>query len=160
MRKFPPGVYGRQRMQFYPAPFRSPIRAFAALVFPYQGDNVLVCDIEGRGWTIPSGRVEPSESSLQAAIREAQEEAGAELADTQYIGCYRISERGEVRWADCFVARVAALGEIKMQEESRGRRFATDEELPALYHWWSPLTALVFQHAKEVYRRGEDRLAR
>ena len=36
LKKFPVGPYGRQRLQFYPAPFRAPLRAFAGLVFPWM----------------------------------------------------------------------------------------------------------------------------
>lgn len=144
-------------MHFYPAPFRAPLRAFVALVFPWSDSKVLVCDIEGRGWCIPSGRVEPDESSLEAAIREAREEGGAELADCQYIGCYQIQERRETRWADCFVARVASLGEIGMKEESFGRKLVALDELPGMYHLWNPLTENVFLHSLEVLRRSKSR---
>jgi len=153
VRRFPSGQYGRQRLQFFPAPYRAPLRAFAGLVFPWQDEKVLICDIEGRGWCIPSGRVEPFETSLEAIKREAVEEAGAVLQDIQYIGCYYITERREVRWADCYAARVADLVEIGMQEESLGRQFVTLDELPAIYHLWNPLTEMVFQHSREVLSR-------
>jgi len=153
VKRFPVGQYGRQRLQFYPAPFRSPLRAFAALVFPWDGDRVAIADIEGRGWCIPSGRVEPNESSAEAVKREAIEEAGLQLLDVQYIGCYHISERREVRWADCFVARVGEVGEIQRTDESKGRKFVLLDELPALYHLWNPLTRMVFEHSLEVLQR-------
>lgn len=153
MKRFPTGQYGRQRLQFHPAPFRAPLRAFAGLVFPWEDEQVLIADIEGRGWCIPSGRVEPDETSLDAVKREALEEAGAILRDVQYIGCYHISERREVRWADCYVARVEELVEIGRQDESKGRRFVTLDELPALYHLWNPLTKMVFEHSLEILRR-------
>lgn len=153
MKKFPSGQYGRQRLQFFPAPYRAPLRSFAGLVFPWDGDRVLVCDIAGRGWCIPSGRVEPDETSLQAVKREAIEEAGAVLTDLQYIGCYHISERREVRWADCYAARVERLVEIGMKNESHGRQLCTLDELPAIYHQWSPLTKMVFEHSLEVLER-------
>ncbi len=153
MKRFPSGEYGRQRLQFYPAPFHAPLRAFIGLVFPWEGEQVLIADICGRGWCIPSGRVEVGETSLDAVRREAQEEAGALLSDIQYIGCYQISERQEIRWADCYVARIAELVEIGMQEESKGRRLATLEELPDIYHLWNPLTKMVFEHSKEILDR-------
>ncbi len=159
MKRFPVGQYGRQKLQFYPAPFRAPLRAFAGLVFPWDGEKVLICDIDGRGWCIPSGRVEPMETSLEAVHREAQEEAGAILADVQYIGCYHISERNEIRWADCYTARVDRLVEIGMQEESKGRKLCSLDELPAIYHLWNPLTHMVFEHALEIARRVEKRRA-
>ncbi len=160
MSRFPSGQYGRQRLQFYPAPFRAPLRAFAGLVFPWVDDQVLLADIDGRGWCIPSGRVEPNETSLEAVRREALEEAGAVLKSIQYIGCYHISERREVRWADCYVACVEDLVEIGMQEESKGRQLVTLDELPALYHLWNPLTELVFLHSKEILDRHLKHLCR
>lgn len=156
MRKFPSGTFGRQRLQFFPAPFKAPLRTFAVLVFAWKEDRVVVCDIEDRGWCIPSGRVEPHEESLQAAHREAMEEGGIELARVQYIGCYNISERREVRWADCYAAKVARVGEISMTEESRGMKLLTIEELPAIYHLWNPLTEAVFQYSFEVVQRLSD----
>jgi 8-oxo-dGTP diphosphatase len=153
MKKFPSGQYGRQRLQFFPAPFRAPLRAFAGLVFPWVGEKIVVCDIMDRGWSIPSGRVEPNETSLEAVKREAVEEAGAVLCNVQYIGCYHITERRETRWADCYVAQVAEFVEIGMQEESRGRRVVSLEELPEIYHLWNPLTQMVFDHSREVLER-------
>lgn len=153
MKRFPAGKYGRQRLQFFPAPFRAPLRSFAGLVFPWEGDKVLVADICDRGWCIPSGRVEAYETSLDAVRREALEEAGAVLKDLQYIGCYHISERREVRWADCYAARIDRLVEIGMKDESRGRLLVTLDELPAIYHLWNNLTQMVFEHSREVLDR-------
>jgi 8-oxo-dGTP diphosphatase len=132
------------------------LRTFAVLVFAWQDDRVVICDIEDRGWCIPSGRVEADENSLQAAHREAQEEGGVELDRVQYIGCYQISERREVRWADCYAAKVANVGEISMKQESLGMKLVTVEELPAIYHLWNPLTEAVFHFSHEVVERLKD----
>ncbi|HMS54147.1 MAG TPA: NUDIX hydrolase [Fimbriimonadaceae bacterium] len=153
MRKFPSGKYGRQTLTFYPAPFRSPLRAFAGLVFPWRNDMVLCCDILGRGWCVPSGRVEPDEESIEAVRREAVEEAGAILDQLQYIGAYQIVERAETRWADVYTAGVLDLVDIQLPEESRGRRFFTLDELPGTYHIWNELTEQVFRHAHDVFSR-------
>ncbi|MFZ4506929.1 MAG: NUDIX domain-containing protein [Fimbriimonas sp.] len=153
MRKFPSGQYGRQRLQFFPAPFKPPLRAFASLVFPWDGDRVLICDIADRGWCIPSGRVEPDETSLEAAQREAQEEGGAILQEVQYIGSYMITERNEVRWADCYTATVERLVDIGIIAESKGRQFVTMDELPPIYHLWNELTERVFEHSRDVAQR-------
>lgn len=157
MKRFPIGRYGRQTLQFFPAPVKAPLRAFAALVFPWQDEQVLICDIDGRGWCIPSGRVEPEETSEQAVRREALEEAGAILSDLQYIGCYKITEKREIRWADCYAAHVSSLVDIGMTNESFGRRFVAINELPALYHMWDGLTERVFQHSLEVLKRTDRR---
>lgn len=156
MKTFPSGRYGRQMLNFYPAPFKAPLRAFAVLVFAWRGDEVLVCDIADRGWCVPSGRVDPGENSLEAAIREAREEAGAELRDVQYIGCYQIKDRNEVRWADCFAAHVAELNAIIADQESMDRKLVSYDALPDIYHLWNDLTALVFTHSREILRRSEQ----
>ncbi len=154
MKRFPVGQYGRQTLQFLPAPFRAPLRAFASLVFPWHdADRVVLADIDGRGWCIPSGRVEPDETSLEAARREALEEAGAVLGTVDYLGAYHITERREVRWADVYVSDVLDLVEIGMPEESLGMRLATMEELPTIYHMWNELTERVFLHSREVIGR-------
>lgn len=155
MKRYPSGTYGRQRLEFHPAPFRAPLRAFAGLVFAWKDDKVLICDIDGRGWCIPSGRVEPYENSLEAVCREALEEGGALLGCVQYLGCYRISEKREVRWADCFAATVCDLVEITRKDESRGRKLVTVEELPTLYHLWNPLTERLFELSREVVLRNQ-----
>lgn len=50
---------------------------------PYHGDRILLCKraIEPRlgKWTLPAGFMENGESSLQGAIRETAEEAGANI---------------------------------------------------------------------------------
>lgn len=153
MKRFPAGNFGRQRLEFFAAPFRAPLRAFAALVFAWDGDRVLVCDICDRGWCVPSGRIEPNEESIDAARREALEEAGAIIADVQYIGCYRVSERTEVRWADVFAARVEELREFVGGEESRDRRLAVFEELEGMYHLWNPLIEELFLYSREAVAR-------
>lgn len=154
LKKFPSGSYGRQTLQFHPAPYKAPLRAFAALVFPWRGEEILLCNIEDRGWCIPSGRVEAYESSLDAVHREAMEEAGAVLEAIQYIGCYRIQEKSEIRWADVFTARVADLKEITVPEESLGRQFCTMDDLPTTYYQWDEQTKMVFEHALGIMRRA------
>ncbi|MBL8049516.1 MAG: NUDIX domain-containing protein [Chthonomonas sp.] len=156
MKRFPCGKFGRQTLEFFPAPHKAPLRSFIALVFCWQNDQVLVCDICDRGWCIPSGRVEPDESSCQAAHREALEEAGALLDEPMYIGCYRISEKTEIRWADVFVADIKELVEITMPEESRGRKLVSLEELPDIYHLWTPLTEQLFHHSRDVLARRTE----
>lgn len=158
--RFPSGRYGRQKLEFHPAPFRAPFRAFAALVFPWSQDRVLLCNIEDRGWCIPSGRVEPNETSLEAAAREAREEAGAVLSDILYLGCYRVTTKGEVRYADLYTALVVELHEIPSEFESMGRQYRSLQELPEIYHLWNPLTKALFEHAYERISRHVEAMGR
>jgi 8-oxo-dGTP pyrophosphatase MutT (NUDIX family) len=152
-KRFPSGRHGRQLLTFYPAPYRSPLRAFAALVFAWHDDKVVLCDIEDRGWSIPSGRVEAFEEPVDAARREAVEEAGAMLGCVQYLGCYRVEERNEIRYADCFVAEVKSYCEIQCPEESKGIQLVDPCDLPNIYYNWSPLVEEVFIYSREVVER-------
>lgn len=153
MKKFSCGKYGRQTLEFFAAPYKAPLRSFASLVFCWHGEQVLLCNICDRGWCIPSGRVEPFEEPIDAARREALEEAGAKLSSIQYMGCYRISERTEVRWADVFVADVCSLGEIGCPEESLGRKLVSRVDLPETYYCWNELTEELFDYSYEVVKR-------
>lgn len=153
MRRFPAGKYGRQKLEFFAAPYRAPLRSFVSLVFCWHDDKVLVCDIIDRGWCIPSGRVEPDESSPEAAVREALEEAGAHIFEPIYLGCYRMTEKQEVRWADVYTAHIRELGEITMPQESRASKLVDLSELPDFYYMWSPLTEQLFHYSREVLDR-------
>ena len=113
----------------------------------------MICDIAGRGWCIPSGRVEPNETSCEAVRREAMEEAGLVMRCVDYIGCYHISDRNEIRWADCYAGEVLSMHEHTMPEESRGIQLVTLDQLPEIYHQWNELTRLVFEHSREVVGR-------
>lgn len=143
-------------MEFFPAPYQSPLRAFASLVIPWREDEILICDIVGRGWCIPSGRVEPFETSQEAAQREAREEAGAELTRCIYMGCYKLSDGKEVRWADLFVAEVGEMGPIITTEESRGRQWIALAQLPESYYLWNDLTEAVFAHSQRVIQSARS----
>jgi 8-oxo-dGTP diphosphatase len=153
VKRFPCGSYGKAKLTFHAAPLKSPIRAFAALVVPIRGEEVLLANIGDRGWCIPSGRVEPFEESLETARRECIEEAGAHLRCLQYMGHYRIQEKEEVRYADLFVAKVEGLCEISMPQESLGRRFVHRSSLEAVYYNWDDLIASVFDYAFEIIGR-------
>ena len=113
----------------------------------------MICEIPGRGWCVPSGRVEPDEEAAQAAEREAFEEGGAEIENVRYLGCYRITGRGNTRWAEAFSARITRLVGIPGGSESTGRKLVEICELPEMYHFWDRLAEVVFRHAKEIAER-------
>lgn len=157
MKKFLSSQYGRQKLDFFPAPYRAPLRAFAVFIYPWVNENIVLCDIESRGWCIPGGRVEPYETSSQAAHREALEEAGAILDRIQYIGCFKMTDntlrKSQVRWADAYTAKVKNLVPINPNFESKGRKLLTLEEIPNIYYQWNQLSQEVFKYSKEVLAR-------
>ena len=80
-----PTVYWPQwkcRASFYASaslPDVPPSALFAVLGFVFHGDMVVLANIKGRGYCIPSGKIEEGEQPVAAMIREAYEETGAIL---------------------------------------------------------------------------------
>jgi len=130
-------------------------KLWAVLLFVFYGDKLALADIEGRGLTIPSGRIEPGETLDEAAVREAWEETGANLdpARRRLIGCYRLTPRsgdhtGQTRYCPVFVAEAFGFAPIPDGSESRGLVLAAWEDVADLYFTWDPLMAAVFDYAR------------
>ncbi|AMA72998.1 MULTISPECIES: NUDIX domain-containing protein [Aneurinibacillus] len=60
----------------------------AIIIFDEQNRVLLQKRADVGLWGIPSGHVEPGETVLQAAVREAWEETGLRVAITRLIGIY------------------------------------------------------------------------
>lgn len=135
-------------MEFFPAPFQAPGAPFAVLVFIWQNDKVLLAHIRGRGWCIPSGRIEPGESPTQAAFRESLEEVSADIANPIPIGYFKITNKNVVRWALAFTSSVVSLNDFIPTPESANRKLFSQSQLPEIYYLWNPLTEAVFQYAR------------
>jgi len=80
----------------------SPIEAAGAIIFAREGELYVVIIRRGRpprqgAWTIPGGRIEPGETSAEAARREAREETGLDVrvlceTETYAAGPFSIHE--------------------------------------------------------------------
>ena len=151
--RFPAGKWGTRQMTFHPAPSRPPFRPFAAMVFAWDDGKALICNIPGRGWCIPSGRVEPNEEGIAAAEREAYEEGGVRLEELRYMGCYQIADRNTTLWAEAYTAKIAEFVDIPDFSESTERKMVSPEELPDVYHMWDALTLAVFNYSRTVFER-------
>ena len=156
MPSFPNVRWKRDQVTFH-ATKRLPRRdaAPAVLVFPFYGDRVILADIEGRGWCVPSGHVEAGETFAEAARREAYEEAGLTLAGMAFIGSYRLTDiaTGAVRFAPTFVADVLSLAAPPAGFESRGAQMVAVEDVAASYFAWDALLATTFAYAYEEKQR-------
>ena len=130
-------------------------RLWAVLVFVFYGDKVALADIEGRGWCIPSGHIEPGETLDEAAVREVREEIGADLCPNRrrLIGWYRLTPRagahaGQTRFCPVFVAEALGFGTLPAGTESRGMFLTAIEDVADLYFTWDALMAAVFAYAE------------
>jgi 8-oxo-dGTP diphosphatase len=155
---FPPAHWGDSDVVFEPLAdisedaYSHPV--VAAVVFAIHPRGFLLADIPGRGWCVPSGRLEPGESPLDTAIRETYEEVGAELVNPRRIGVYTFrSGSGAKTCVPAFVGWVSEPGPLPSGSESLGVCVLTRDQLPESYWLWDDLMARVFDYALECAER-------
>jgi 8-oxo-dGTP diphosphatase len=132
-------------------------RLYAVIVFVFYGDKIVLADIEGRGYCVPSGRIEVNETISEAVHREVFEEAGVRLKDDapRLVGCYELVSRKEsgargTRYCPVFVVEALGFEAIPPGSESRGILLAAIEDVADLYFHWDPLMDAVFSYADAV----------
>ena len=114
--------------------------------FCFHNERVLVCDISGRGPTIPGGHLDDHESTVECLVREALEEACVELADATLLGFVEADHRANSKFNGQYPVRsvqaiyradVSVVREFDARHESTDRRFVTPDELPLVHHEWN-----------------------
>jgi 8-oxo-dGTP pyrophosphatase MutT (NUDIX family) len=68
----------------------------AVEVLAFADGRLLMTEVRTRGWDLPGGHRDASETSVEAARRECVEEAGAVLGPLSSAGHYRIELLGEM----------------------------------------------------------------
>lgn len=59
-----------------------------AAIFNEQGEILLMDRVDGSGWCLPCGWVEPNETPADTAIRETLEETGLDIEIKQFVGVF------------------------------------------------------------------------
>ncbi len=92
----------------------------------------LVTTSRGKGWIVPKGSVDDGERPRQAAIREAEEEAGIlGVVARKPLGRYRhVNGNGSCR-VDVYLMRVTDVREHWLEENVRQRRWMRIREAAA-----------------------------
>ncbi|MCS6830675.1 MAG: NUDIX domain-containing protein [Armatimonadota bacterium] len=152
--RFPTVCWHEKQVTFRPRrTWRGLEPVYAVLLFAFFGGRVVLCDIERRGWSIPSGHLQPGETPEQAIRREAREEAGIVLDKIQPLGVYVLTDSAGGQWyAPVFVGEVAHFTSIPDSSESHGILLMPPEDVQEVYHLWDPLIAEVFHYALTQYR--------
>lgn len=100
-----------------------------AAVVPYRihkerVEVALVTTSDGRGWIVPKGSVGHGERPRDAAIREAEEEAGLRGVVTRKpIGRYHHSKGSGRRRVDVYLMCVTSVLEHWLEDDVRRRRW-------------------------------------
>ena len=122
--------------------------------FCFYEDQVLVCDISGRGFTIPGGHVEGSESATDCLIREASEEACVDIENLRLIGFveadHRVNSDFDGRYPlrsvqAIYRADVSCVHEFDAQHESTNRKFVTTDALPPVSYTHLTLPTMIIR---------------
>src|SRR5262245_45766710 len=100
-----------------------------AAVIPYRIrkeriEVALVTTSRGKGWIVPKGSVDDGERPRDAAIREAEEEAGLQgIVTRKPLGRYHhVKDRGRCR-VDVYRMRVTHVLDHWLEEKYRRRRW-------------------------------------
>ena len=106
-----------------------------AVPFRVDAERVEFCLITSSAgrWKFPKGFVEPGETFVEAALKEAFEEAGLHgrvIGDP--IGCYSIKKKGRPRTVIAVLMEVSQCDAVWEEDAMRERRWATPEEAHAL----------------------------
>ena len=100
-----------------------------AAVIPYRirkerVEVALVTTSRGKGWIVPKGWVDHGERARDAAIREAEEEAGLHGVVAQKpLGRYLDVKGNGRRSVDVYVMRVTKIREHWLEDKVRRRRW-------------------------------------
>ena len=119
-------MYGQKQ-----ADAKTRVRAGVGLVIRNTNKDILLERRSDNGlWGLPGGRIEPGESILQAALREAKEETGLTIVVTRLLGVYSGPEDRIVIYPDNVVQLVDILleasivsGDLACSSESIELRF-------------------------------------
>lgn len=105
----------------------------SALALAFEGQNILMTNLQQRGWDIPGGHLDPGESPEAAMRREVIEEAGAMLGEVRLLGYQRIRLLGAVpagyryphpdSYQVLYIGQVVSLLDFQSTSEASERAF-------------------------------------
>lgn len=134
-----------------------PLTGVHGLCF-YKG-RVLVCNISGRGLTIPGGHIDEGETATDCLAREVAEEACVSLSNLRLLGFIEADHRDNSDFDGRYPLRsvqaiyradIAEVGEFNCRYESKDRRFVTISALPKVHHEWNAVLQEALNVAVEM----------
>lgn len=104
-----------------------------AAIFNEQGHILLLDRIDGSGWCLPCGWVEPNERPADTAVRETKEETGLEVEVRRLVGVFSRSASYKTGLhSQSGVVHLCEVvgGELTLSHEGLGLRYWPLDEVP------------------------------
>ena len=115
-----------------------PISLGVRIILVQEGKVLLVRHTYSQGWHFPGGLVNRFETPLEAAAREALEEAGIELLEPpRFLGIYSYYGAGRSDHVATYVCYRFRQGRATDQWEIAERRYFAVDEMPLDMNWQS-----------------------
>ncbi len=113
-----------------------PLAQSSVIPFRVRGGTLefcLITSIRARRWGFPKGLIDPGESPIESALKEAWEEAGLRgRVIGESLGAYRYEKWGEILDVEVYVMHVESAAESWLEASVRDRRWAAAEETQSL----------------------------
>ena len=132
--------------------FARPVNLGVRMILLQDGKVLLVRHTYMEGWHFPGGAMHRGETPLEAAAREASEEAGVELLEPpELVGIFTSYHGNKSDHVATYVCRKFRMGQASDQWEiAESKLFALDALPPQLGQVWhgllSNLSAMTEEH--------------
>lgn len=113
-----------------------PLAQASAIPFRWRNGELefcLITSIRARRWGFPKGIIDPGETAVEAALKEAWEEAGlrGEIV-SEPLGVYRYEKWGTDLEVAVYLMRVESADDDWLEAGQRDRRWANAQETAQL----------------------------
>ena len=145
------------RVEFFPSVVPPELPVTAVKIYVFQDNELLLTNIDTRGWDLPGGHIEPDETPEEAIARELHEETGMQVKHPRLIGYLKITNEKENERnrkypkVSCILVykgyEATVDGNHSFQLEASESKFIPIDQLSQVHHNWNDAKAYVVDYA-------------